>query len=254
MIAVHATIAVARISAVVKVIAVEATGVAIEAETAVHAVASDVAVVVVAVVVPDREARLGQADAIFRHRNTLRRKAISAATIRAVTIHAATSIVATDPIKADAATTIAATVEIVAVQDVSTIAGPRADRVLHRRKELAAKMKFCFRASRSRNTARVPQPLQHRQGLSSSTNRTTSRNQSSMNRSRADLFLNLPTRRVVPPAFQAGCSPARVPKRRPLPRLPKAHSKARPPQLRTARNLTSSKAATRVTKVRLNPR
>ncbi|HEU5478243.1 MAG TPA: hypothetical protein VFU90_00345, partial [Candidatus Tumulicola sp.] len=211
------TIAVAKTSAVAK-----ATGaVAIEAETGVDAVASDVAVDVVAVDVQDREARLAQADAISRHRNMLRPRAISVATIRAATIHAATMIAATDPIKADAATTIAATVVIGAVQDGSTTAAPKADRVLHRRKDRAAKKKFCCRASRSRSIARVPQPPL-RQRLSSSTSRTTSRNQSSMNRSRAGLGLNPPTPLVVHPAFQAGCSPARAPKRRPLPRLPKA--------------------------------
>lgn len=235
----------------------EATGVAIVAVTAVDAPVSDAAVDGVAAVVQvrqGREPRVGQAGVIFRPRNTLHHRAISAETNRAETNHAATSIAAIDPIKADAPSTIAATVAIVAGRDVSIIAGPRADRGLLHRRGRAAKKKFCYPASRSQNIARVPRQLL-RQRRSSSTSRTTSRNRTSMNQFPAALGCrNLRTRRVAHPAFRAGCSQAPAPKLTSKPNLPKVHSKVRHPQPRTAKKLTSSNTATRVTKLRPNPR
>jgi hypothetical protein len=129
---------------------VEVIAVAIEAGTAVDAVASDDAVDADAVDAPVREGQLPPEDAIFLRRNMLRRRAISAATIRAAAT-AIEIIAITAAVKAVAATTIVA---IVAVRDVSTIAGPKADRVPLHHRDRAAKRRFCYRANRSRSIAR----------------------------------------------------------------------------------------------------
>ena len=180
------------------------TEAAIEAVTAVDAAALDAAVDDAAVDVPDRA--VAQADAIFRHRNTPHRRAISAATIREETIHAAMIRAATTAaaVKVAAATTIAEIVEAIVAVRATTIAGPKAARVRRLRRNRAAKRKFSSRASRSRSIARVLRPLLL-QRRSSSTNRTTSRNRISTNPFRAARRHNLPTRRGVLPVCQAGC-------------------------------------------------
>jgi hypothetical protein len=171
---------------------------AVIAEVIVDAAVSD-AVAGAGAVVAAVKAR-PRADAIFRRRSTLRRKAISAATIRAVT--AIATIVTTAEAKGIAVTTIAVTV----ADHATTIAGRKVahGRRLHRNR--AAKKKFCCRASRSRSIAVAPRPRRPWR-RSRSRNRTTSRNRISMNPSRA-VRDHSRTFLAGPPVCLAGYSPA----------------------------------------------
>ena len=192
------TIAAAKALVALKVIAV-----AIEAVTAVviaDAVASDVAVGVAAEDAAVKAAAVARAGAIFRHRNTPRRKAISAATIRADT-----TIATTAAVRVVAVMTIAEIAEAIVAVRATTIAAPKAVRGRRLHRNRAVQTRFCCRASRSQNIAAVPR-RQRRQRPSSSTKRTTSRNRSSMNRFPAVQLLDRSRiLRVVLRVCPAGC-------------------------------------------------
>ncbi len=211
-------------AAAVKVIAAATIAVAIAdadaSDVAVDAVAADAQVKPAARrVAPDQ-------DAIFRLRNTLRLKAISAATNRAVDMKIAA-------IRQAAALTIAVAIEARSNAAASTIAAPKARRAHPVRQLLRAvtvKTISFSPASPSRNIAIVPRP---RPPLRlSSPNCTTSRKHISTNRNRATSRRN-PRHCLQVPVFlaalRADClggswpNPARMPKS-PIPK-PKAPSR-----------------------------